>query len=68
MLILLAVLFTILIFWHEYKYDIPAVPYTTGQYIIEILIMAPVTIAIFYGIFYGIYSGLRQLYFSFSKR
>lgn len=66
--LLFSMLFTALIFWHEYKYDIPSVTYTTTEYVIEILIMAPVTTAIFYGIFYGIHQGLKRLYLDFTKR
>jgi|GEM_PF-4544072 len=60
-ILLIAVVLTTLAFWHDYTYDVPSVPYTTGGYIAEILIMGPLFVAFFFGVIYGVYALLRGL-------
>ncbi len=60
-ILFISIVLTALAFIHDYKYDTPSVPYTTGMHIGEILIAGPIYIGIFFSIIYGVYALVKSL-------
>lgn len=54
-ILVISMILTGLIFWHESVYDKPPIPYTMAETIIEVSIMGPLSTAFFFFFIGGIY-------------
>ncbi|MCB9047382.1 MAG: hypothetical protein H6550_14705 [Chitinophagales bacterium] len=59
---IISVVLTALAFVHDYMYDTPSVPYTAGQYVVEILVSGTIYVGIFFALIYGLYALVRSAF------
>lgn len=61
LILIIAVLLTGAAFIHDYLYDPPPSPYTTGDYVVEFVIGVPLFTTVFFGIISGAYFGVKKI-------
>lgn len=61
LILIIAVLLTGVTFIHDYLYDPPPSPYTTGDYVVEFVIGVPLFTTVFFGIILGVYLGIKKI-------
>lgn len=61
LILAISIIITGLLFWHDYVYDKPAVPYTLAQTLQEIAIIGSLYVAVLFAIIAGVYYGFTKL-------